>query len=588
MPAKSPGTKTGKSTDGKAAAGLKSLFARLNYLELLQILILLAIPSLYAFFVSQHFWTYPMPSDPTFYLEPAGVWHSFVDIFPCVDRVVVAIGLRLSDLVFSPTYVAGMYYIAIINTLIITVAVFWCYLKRGFLAGLLAGIFLVTTYTLLGYATYIYTDQTMALFALLAFIFFYSKYKSKWFNPMVLAGVFAALTCFSKIIGIAIFIPFAISIIAERRWGEIKKLVLGFIIGLVIIFIATYILFGWDSIAYLPSGAANYYSSANPFSDFRYNINLSYFGLILQAYYLPIFFSIVVLVGAYKEKLTRNLYFAAIGFIGILVLTIVFTGHAQAINNYLYPAVVFSAVGLAMYLAELLKREDTWLSNRLKFMRGNKAQLVYGVVCLACIFFALKVGIDNYSSFVNPAAENVSVVIRIACAAMPLVIVGGLLAIECLKSRLIILLFVLLACLWLPAYNGAFAYNKASADRARAGFFYEASPVLNVVPAKEFSVYVVDWNNTAYMNRLPRIYRAFFNEKYTKSSLAEAQAEISSSIYWIKAEQYIVNAKGDYILTDRPEEVYQYFPDAKAVIEVPWHDEVLTILELPQEDSQEG
>jgi len=564
-----------------AFASQASLFSRLNYTKILEILILLAFPSIYVSCVLQHFWTLPFPSDPMFYLEPAGVWHSLVDIFPCIDRVVVSIGLRLSDSIFSPTYAAGMYYIAIVNSLIVAIGVFWCYIKRGFLAGVFAGVLLLTSYTLLAYGTYIYADQTMALFALLAFVFFSSEYKSRCFGPMILAGIFTALTCFSKLTGVVILIPFIILIVSERKWGEIKKLVIGFLAGTLVVFFITYLLFGWDSIAYLPSAAMKYYLFASPVSNIRYGINLSYFDMLVKPYYLPIFFSMIILVGAYREKLTRNLYFAAMSFVAFLVLSIAITRSAQAIDSYLYPAVVFSSLGLAMYVATILKEGSTRLPTRFNFIFGNKAQLIYAATCLICVFCALQIGVDHYFYTLHPQAKSASVIIRTAYSIIPLMIIGGLLLIERSKSHIAILLFMILISLWSPAYNGAFAYNKARADRVRASFFYEAAPILNEVPAKEFSVYVEDWNINPYMNRLPRIYRPFFNDKYTKSSLADAEREIANSIYWIEDRKYIPDAKGNYVLTDNPEEIRRCFPGAEAIEKIPWRGKTLTILEIP-------
>ena len=559
-----------------------SLFSRLNYTKILQILILLALPSVYAFYASEHFWSLPYPSDPLQYLEPAAVIHSLVGWFPWIDRIVLAIGLRLSAAIFSPIYVAGMYYIAVVNFLIITIGVFCCYIKKGFLAGLFAGILLVSSYTFLRYATYIYPDQTMALFALLAFVFFFSKYKSKLFDPVILAGLFTALTCFSKLTGVAILIPFIILIVSERKWGEIKKLVIGFLAGTLVVFFITYLLFGWDSIAYLPFGAANYYGTGA--GAVRYGIDLSYFNMLVKQYYLPIFFSMIVFVGAYRQKLTRHLYLAAMSFVVLYGLYIVFTNNIQAINNYLYPAVVFGSLGLAMYLATILKEGSTRLSTRFNFIFGNKAQLIYAVICLICVFVAIKIGVIRHAAFINPAAEGVPGILRMAYPVIPLIIIGGLLLIEYSKSRIIILLFMILISLWSPAHNGAYAYERASSYREFADFFYTAAPVLNDVPAKEFSVYVEDWNKRPHAKRIDWVYRAFFNEKYTKISQRTVLEEMRNSFLFIGDKKDIPMAKGNQILTDNPEKISQYWP-TKQIKTILWEGTTLTVLEISRPES---
>lgn len=561
-----------KSTFKSSASVASSLnYVRLNYIKILQLLILLALPSIYIYYMTQYFWELPAPSDPLMYLGPT-IRHSLGG-FSLFDRIVVVNGLCLASAIFSPIYIAGVYYIGVVNSLIVLIGIFWCYIKKGFFAGLFAGILLISSRLLLGCATYIYADQTVALFALLAFIFFFSKYRNKLFDPMILAGIFTALTCFSKIVGIAIFVPFIVSIALEKKWGELKKLLIGLILGILVVFFITYLLFGWDSLkgSFLAT-VHRYWTSWNvvvlPGSP------ISYFSLLAREYYLPLFFSIVILIGAYREKVTRNLYFAAIGFVMFLTLAVSFTKSATAAENYLYPAVVFSSLGLAMYLGSLLKEKSTQLSTRFSFIFRDKVKLIYALICLFSVFFALQIGIDHYWAFTHPKEANI---VRMAYPVIPLIIVGGLLLIEYSKSRIAILLFMILISLWSPAYNGAFAYASASFARQEAGFFYKAAPVLNDVPAKEFSIYVESWNKTKYTGHPDRIlwvYHSFFDE--------------NKKPFFIRHEKDIPTAKGNQILTDNPEEVRHCFPYAREIKTVPWEGEMLTVLEISQEGNKEG
>lgn len=562
-----------------------------NKASILQILILLLLPAIYAYYLVQNFWTLPETGDPLTYLGPA-VWGEIaisplavaghMVYFQFIDRIVLVTGLRLFCQAFSPDYMAGMYYIATVNLLIIFISVFWCYIKKGFLAGLFAGILLISSYSFLAYGTYIYADQTMALFALLAFIFFSAKYKNRLFDPMILAGVFTALCCFSKISGIAILILFIILIAVERKRGESTKFLLGFTVSTLVILFATFIVFGWESIRdlfvwqaqimlkYFGIGYAFIYDSPR----------LSYFDIFLRQYYLPVVISIAILIGAYRQNLTRNLCFAAVSFVVFLVLANAVTRRWQGEHNYIYPAIVFCSLALAIYLATLLQEKNRQPSSKFNFFFKYKFDSVYAIICLVCICFALKFGIDHYYAFMHPEARDVPNIIRMAYIVIPLIIIGWLAVIEYLKSPTAILLFMVMIAIWCPAYNGAFAYDKVIKDRQTADFFYSAAPVLNQVPAKEFGVYVEDWNKMYEKERLLCVYGLFFNEKYAGTSWVSTEEEIKNSIYFVYEKGRMQKVKGNQILTDNPSEVRLQFPQAREIKTIPWQGKTLTVLEI--------
>ena len=547
-------------------------------IKILELLVLSIIPLMYLYFVYQDFSALPMPSDPTTYLVPAttpGMPLRFI------DRIMVYIGLRISDIFFSPAYVAGMYYIAIVNLLIITICIFWVYCKKGILAGLFAGVLLISAHEFLRLATYIYADQTLALYALIAFIFFYSDYKNKVFDSAVIAGIFTAFTCFSKIPGIALFIPFIITIILERDWSKLKKLLTGFVIGTFLVFLVAFILFGWAALKSVFSVAINY--GAQFFDaegtiesygdDWVYNRPVSYFVLLVREYYLPIFFSMIILIGAYRDRITRNLYFAAMSFIGILALFVVFHKAVIVSANYIYPTIIFCSLGLALYLANIIEKRKDPLIHKPDCLFTEKARIIYAVICIVFVFISLKIGIMHPSAFTNPVAKTTPLIIGMVYPLIPLIIVGALMAIEYWQSRVLVLLLVILISVWSPAYNGASAYGIVSTVRNRVECYYTAAPLLNQVPADKFSIYVEAWIKDQYSDRLLRIYSYFFNERKINTK----------NIVFITDPKLLTvdNIKGKLILTDNPKLIRRYFPEAKPGKSILWKNTTLTVMQLP-------
>lgn len=536
-----------------------------------QVIVLAAIPALYLWFVFQYFWTLPAPSDPMQYLDPA-VWHSTYAYFPWVDRVMVAMGLQAFTMIFSafPAYEAGMFYIAAVNASIVVAGMTFAYLKRGFMAALITGLLLASSYTFLAYATYIYTDQTLAFWSLLAVIFFSLNYRHRWLDPTLLAGFFGTLACFSKLIGIAALAMMVGILIWKRDWPRLKRLGTGCGAAVVIVLAAVLIFFGPDSFANLFWGASRYYSQWAV--NTRYEIALSYFGMLSGELYLPLFLGALVLIGAYRDHLARNFYLGALAFVAILTLFIALTRQVQAIPNYLYPAVAFCGMGAGLYLGGLIQER--------KPVYPAWGQILMAVLAIGLVFGSLKVGQSFYKAFLDPNAQGMPGVVRSLYTVIPLAIVAGLVAVEVTRRPAAILLTMLVVFAWMPAYAGAHAFDKARFDRQEAAFFYEAAPVFNQVPVKEFGVFLESWNNVNHSDRVPWVYRSFFNQKYTRVNQQAAEKEIEESIQILTNPNQFGTLRSNYLLTDSRGSVKKSFPNAVEITRFPWKDLTFSVFKL--------
>jgi len=571
----------------------QSIFSNFTIVNVLQILILTGFPIMYLIFTLKDFWMLPGPYDPMTYMEPA-VWHSFVGHFYLIDRIVVAIGIRLSALIFSPLYAAGPYYIAIINYLVISTAVLFAYKKGGFLAGLFAGILLTSAYLLLVYATWIYADQTMTLFALLSFIFFYSDYKSRIFNHMVIAGALIAFTCFSKITGLAILIPFAITLTQEKRWRETGRLFLGFAAGTLIIFAATYMLFGWDSVTYVIQNGFMQITGQLPgyyvLGQTRNSIELSYLPMLFTEYNMFVALSMIVYIGAYRKKITRNLYFAALSFLVVYTLFIAFTGYFRAVPNYIYPVTVFGLLGTAVYLGLQFENSPRNIAG-IRVLSNRWFQLILGTTLIVISFLMLQYGVDNSVFLTAPAAKGVPYILRMAYTIVPLAIIVIMVLIEYTMARIaILIMFILIAC-WVPSYNGAYAINRTKIFANWHGFYYSTARVINQVNTQKLSVYLEEWKRKGWpyaegTSGILWVYGNFFNEKYSKISYSDPRsrdkimAEVKANIDIITDEKDISSARGVYIITDTPVKVLKVFPGATVIKKLSWEGLSLSVMDI--------
>jgi hypothetical protein len=180
----------------------------------------------------------------------------------------------------------------------------------------------------------------------------------------------------------------------------------------------------------------------------------------------------------------------------------------------------------------------------------------------------------------DPGAENVPGIARTLYAIIPLAIVAGLVAIEVTRRPITVLLVLLVVFGWMPAYAGAFAFNKAKLDRQEAAFFYQAAPAINQVPVKEFGIFLESWNNYNHADRVTWVYRSFFNQKYTHASQEEAEKEIEGSIQFLSNSNQFSRLRSNYLLTDAPAKVLGAFPKAREIASFPWKDLTFRVYQL--------
>ena len=216
-------------------------------------LISLSFLSLYIFNIYSYFWTLPTASDPLGYAGNIA-WGSTYGYYPWVDRIMVASGIRIVSFFCNPIYIAGPLYIAIINSLMMLLCIIWAWKESGAVASICVGAFWNSSLLLLGWATYIYADQTMSFYSLCALFYYFYMREKKTLAAILLCGLFSALAVLSKITGVATIAYFLIIILLSRSLKQISFYIIGCIAGLLtgfIIFIFCYNIESLINVIYL-------------------------------------------------------------------------------------------------------------------------------------------------------------------------------------------------------------------------------------------------------------------------------------------------------------------------------------------------
>ena len=545
-----------------------------------EILLIISFVLVYAFLLKKSLWTLPMPSDPTRYIGSV-VWKSMCEYFPYLDRVMIPVGVRLVSFFFSKVYIAGMVYIALVNILILTIGILYCFRQSGFWAAVAFGVLLPGSYLMTGYATYVYTDQTLALYTLLAFIFFFQP-KTRWLHPVFVAGIFSALALFSKVMGLATVLFFAGYLIFQKKGRDLLGFGGGLICGSIIPLGLTGILFGHQSLIFVFKSIADNFIGNLTFGGPNTNL-VSHFDILVSPKTLPVFISLFICVGAYKRVASRRLFLMSIAHILLLSFIYAVSGRrGLIIDNYMYPAFVFAGLGLAVYLGEIFKDAAVGV----KQTRG----VLFGLLCLAFLMagFFLAHRFDPTDFFTESAKITLPSVLRWFYTLGPLAVVSLLAGVEYSRSAKVALAFLLLTSLWATAYGGGLGIAKAASDRHRAGFYYKAAPVLSEVGAESFSVYVERWNQYAPILPVPRvawIYHLFIQEKYPRQYdpayfSMEKKEEPPSKIQVIDKKQKLFFTRGPLILTDNPLLIKRLFPKTVFVKNIPTDDGQLFVLDI--------
>lgn len=569
------------------------------YMRLPEYLIIVLFVSFYIIILTRYFWYLPVPSDPLVYLGPAveNVSNCCAYTF---DRIALYVNLRLFSWIFNNSYISGMVYMVFVGALTLTIAMIWAVKKSSIWAAIIFGVLFNTSFLTLGEGFYIYPDQTIALYSLIAFILFFSDIKpNKYIGPIFYAGVFAALASFTKIIGTTTFIFFLMILVFRRDLKNLKNYILGAGCGAVITIVLFCILYDYD-IRTLYAKARDLVSFFHAATSLPFGNAYTQHEMLLSLLYFP-FIALFMMAGAYR-KATRYLFLIAWSYVIFIYTTVLINvGSAPPLPHYIWSAYIFVCLGLSLYLSNLIDSNQRIPSDKYKITIAHP--LILSLFLIIVIFLGLQLGfkygavktwspgyitlmpidIFYYADFL---ANTYPKPIKLIFSLGPIIIIGLLIIIEATKSKKTIFLFIIIAAFWCSFFNGGIALKHAQSVRQTNGVYYSFASILNEIPAKALCIYLPS-NQDLDEYSVKWIYRLFFNNKYPKPKTLEQQtavgAAIDNDIMFIKN---LYDIDGEYIVTDQPESLLAIHPDVVKYKSVKWEGRELYIFKLTDQTFQ--
>lgn len=511
--------------------------------KIIEISILFGIVLIYSWVFFTYLTALPNASDPLQYVEPA-VNKSLVGTFPWIDRLVIADSIRFLSIFINKAEIAGAAYFGIINYLILITTIVWSYLKRGYWTAFLTGFFLMISYPLLRYANYGYSDATLALFALLALIFYLRQKKAFSMKGIFWAGIFTGLALFSKITALAILLFFIIDLVRSKDIKGLKYYFSGLIIASGFILIATILLFNFESIKYVFSGILyNISSNTEPRS-----IKDSVLTIFSPEIFLPGYLALIVFYRAYKDFEIRKMFLLSISYIIFFVGLVIVSSHIKITPHYLYPAYILASVGMTWFLASLWRNKD--------LNKSQKYLYLYSLIALILAVLGFRLGISNSEHLVS--LMTAPLYLKFIYIILNLAIIALMVAIGIYLSHKLVIIFLILMAFWGSFYTIGSVYRVVGKQTNKTEIIYNFAMALNKVPAEKIIAFTKT-DDDQFERRVLWVNRLFYH-------LEEKNIDQDNLIFI--TEDQISQNKGGYLLTDQRDILKNIIPEAQIKEEV--------------------
>lgn len=522
-----------------------------------EILILTALVLVYSWFFYRNFLILPDPGDPLQYIEPS-VRKTLIGYFPLIDRLMVADGIRILNLIFPRAEIAGAIYFGLVNFLILFIALIWSYVKKGFWTAFLVGLFLIISYPMLRYANYGYPDATVTLYGLIAFILYHSLKTPK---IIFWTGFFTAMAIFSKITGLAIFIYFLIDIILEKRYSDLKIFFAGITSGAIGILLLTGLLFNFSSLGYVFSRISQ---NITVNTEHR-SIARSFVNFLRPEVILPGYLALILFFKLAKDKLNRKIFTFALFFIGFFIALVVLSSHVKVYPHYLYTSSIFATIGLAFYLGSF---ED---------QKNKISQFRYAILSLVLIILGIGLGLKNADYFVLNSFSGLIALpmwLKINYAIFPILVLGLMLGLIKYRSKVWALVFIIIISFISSFFNSASAYSILRKQQNDNNYYYKYAEALSQVSGN-YSVYETSQTQGREQN-IAVIYFLFYNHDPNLHQLK--RQDMTGKIKFLTKEE-IPSQKG-VIVTEDPLTIRSYFPQARITQKFVWSDGEIDIIKI--------
>ncbi len=518
-------------------------------------LLLLSFPLLYFFLIYNYFWVYPLPSDPLLYT--GGIdWGTTYGFFPWLDRIMVANGIRAISFIPGVSYLAGPIYIGTCNMTMVCLSMYLAYKHKGFWAACCVGVFWNTSLLLLGWATYVYADQTLALYSLLAYTAMHGGLVQSCKKAAFWGGFFAALAAMSKITGIATAMALTISILFERDKSALFSYIRGLLIGVFFATVLYGILYDFSSlIETIKQFFINNLSKNLSLS--RPNLVNYTNDVLLSIKYLP-FLGLIAAASAYREKTNQQILLIIWAHITVLLLLYSLTHRGGwAIPHYLYTPYVFCILFVSLVAGTVLQTEAQSIT--LSILKKYLTKITVVAVLIGGILWGLQIG-DTFPPVLGKSTRYIyqevptifqgklkeiflyPIGVRWLYSFGPLLILllftASLNKMTRKHNRLILFCFLAFLGCWGGAFTGGMALHKVNQEKKEATEMYAYAAALDNIPLDRYFLYVEAAKNARERKRLIWVYHLFFDTRrgQEKSHISRYNAakELVNKIVWVK------------------------------------------------------
>lgn len=530
----------------------------------------------YATFISILGWVKPPPSDQLEYLQ--GVeWGTTVGFWPWLDRVAFGASLGFLRLIPLPVYHTGPAYALLVNCISLLITMFWLHRRYNFASAWIFSLVFFSSWYAYFFGTQVFPEPTQILFGLLSILPFIDYLRTKNVKYVRVAGFFSAWVGLVKITSAIIPIVFVIMILRNsKNRQDLKNFFMFFCLGIVSIFVIYTAAYGpystWDMI----------YQFVTKNFSFMYkgraeaNNIVSYLDVVLNRSFLPIFLSLFIFSGIYRDtKFSRIATFSWIFFLVLYGIHIISGRGGPIINNYMYPTFYFSAIVFSAYVGSVINFDTP--TKKIIWTFAGLLSLVIGVGIAARgnTSYIFQPGHHGFLTFPLKFFFNTGVLLLIV---LPLLF-------EIKKSEKLAKSMIIVLALWCTAYNvGSLRRYYSEILLPEANFYYDNMHALSLVKEKSYNIYVEEWLKSSHSERIVwGVYRHFYRDKYhVEGSDAQIESEklILENISYLNKESEIAESKHKFFLTDLPEKIKKYHPSATQKESFIWNNITLYVLEV--------
>ena len=277
--------------------------------------------------------------------------------WPWLDRITLAIGLRILNLFWWPMQYSGPIYCGILEAITLCGAFIWLGYNKNLIGALLFGVLYIFSPGIIPYSTSIGPETGLVAFALLAYILLFFDDSGRKGFPLI-AGLFSGFAAFSKATGVFIPLTLLLFLLLEvDRKQKIWRFVCGLALGAILLGLLFSALYGFEQFFvtikqfFTENIRVSFHGRTN------YNNFVNFLEPLSRQEFLPGLSGLLLCAHAARLKHYNRLFLYTLSLLLVLYLVYYVTDRGYLPKpRYVYPIMVFAHLYTAKYLGELVHR----------------------------------------------------------------------------------------------------------------------------------------------------------------------------------------------------------------------------------------